>query len=387
MRRPKYSLMRLSGASRAASPSHSQLEVTIIGPGYGECICVHLGAGRWIVVDSCLGSDRITPASLLYLGSLGVDVASQVDLFVATHWHDDHTQGLIKCLEAYKSARVSIASVLTKSEFARFVKRFQEYPTGLAGSRVAEIDTLLELIVKQPWRFRLASQGKLLLQLSSDQSGHGLPCIVTALSPSDLAEIDFLRIADEMPDPKASLNRRTKSAAPDISPNDASVVLWINVGTQNVLLGADLEEQGKPGVGWQAIIDADNCPAGVAGLFKVPHHGSNTAHHPDVWSKRLARDPWAVVTPWRRGGQFLPQTSDIRRIRSLTSSLLLTARPAARKARRRASMVERALKEMAAQLRSTAGRDGAVRLRTAVDDAQSGWKVELLGEAATAQPH
>jgi len=30
-----------------------EIEVSVFGPGYGESILVHLGAGKWVIVDSC----------------------------------------------------------------------------------------------------------------------------------------------------------------------------------------------------------------------------------------------------------------------------------------------------------------------------------------------
>ena len=40
--------------SLAAPPRTDELEVSLFGPGVGECVIVHLGAGEWMVVDSCL---------------------------------------------------------------------------------------------------------------------------------------------------------------------------------------------------------------------------------------------------------------------------------------------------------------------------------------------
>ena len=52
------------------TPKPNEIEVTVFGPGYGECIVIHIGSGKWAIIDSCL-DDAFEPASLSYLRSLG----------------------------------------------------------------------------------------------------------------------------------------------------------------------------------------------------------------------------------------------------------------------------------------------------------------------------
>jgi glyoxylase-like metal-dependent hydrolase (beta-lactamase superfamily II) len=74
-------------------PLRDEAEVSVFGPGFGECVVVHIGRGEWVVVDSCLDAESGRPVALEYLKQLGVDVATQVSLVIATHWHDDHIWG------------------------------------------------------------------------------------------------------------------------------------------------------------------------------------------------------------------------------------------------------------------------------------------------------
>ena len=74
-----------------------QIEVTVIGPGFGESIVIHVGSNQWVVVDSCLDSRTGAPAALTYLNTLGVDPSVGVKLIVASHWHDDHIGGCRIC--------------------------------------------------------------------------------------------------------------------------------------------------------------------------------------------------------------------------------------------------------------------------------------------------
>src|SRR5262249_14986688 len=54
-------------------PAADELEVTVFGPGFGECIVAHLGHDRWIVIDSCIDSRSDKPAVLAYFEHIGVD--------------------------------------------------------------------------------------------------------------------------------------------------------------------------------------------------------------------------------------------------------------------------------------------------------------------------
>lgn len=96
--------MASTGNSQTIPPDAQELEVSIFGPGFGECVVLHLGHGHWGVVDSCLDPSSKHPAALKYLESLSVDVGSSIRLIVATHWHDDHMQGISEIFQQAKGA-------------------------------------------------------------------------------------------------------------------------------------------------------------------------------------------------------------------------------------------------------------------------------------------
>ncbi|MGC1523037.1 MAG: MBL fold metallo-hydrolase, partial [Steroidobacteraceae bacterium] len=104
----------------ANPPAPDEVEVTVIGPGFGECILVHTGSGRWLIVDSCRDPATRQPAALLYLRSLGVDPATSVDWIVATHWHADHVGGIYELVSICSKAQFFCASVLQKREFLKY---------------------------------------------------------------------------------------------------------------------------------------------------------------------------------------------------------------------------------------------------------------------------
>jgi hypothetical protein len=48
-------------------PVPDELELSVFGRGYGEAICIHLGDGDWILIDSCINPATRRPAALSYL--------------------------------------------------------------------------------------------------------------------------------------------------------------------------------------------------------------------------------------------------------------------------------------------------------------------------------
>ncbi|MDE0179372.1 MAG: hypothetical protein OXP36_12355, partial [Gammaproteobacteria bacterium] len=60
----------------AKPPRDDEFELTLIGPGYGESVVMHIGGGSWVLVDSCGRADA--PAALDYLAKLGIDPAKAV---------------------------------------------------------------------------------------------------------------------------------------------------------------------------------------------------------------------------------------------------------------------------------------------------------------------
>ena len=56
-----------------------EIEVSVFGPGKGECIVLHVGSGRWVVVDSCIEPGDSWSVAERYLRGLGVALESQVD--------------------------------------------------------------------------------------------------------------------------------------------------------------------------------------------------------------------------------------------------------------------------------------------------------------------
>ena len=346
---------------RAQPPGDDEFELTLLGPGYGESVVLHIGGGTWLVVDSCGRADA--PAALDYLRGLGVDPVQAVEFIVATHWHDDHIRGMARLVEVCERARFCCASVLCREEFLAAVHALEGRHVGAFGSGLREMHGAFSRLRETDARPTLALANRRIFANDS--------CQVWSLSPSDDAFLSFLReVGHSLPEAG-----RAETRIPSLSPNDVAVVLWIAVGDLAILLWSDLEQRG-----WLTVLQSDERPTGTASAFKVPHHGGESAHEPGVWERMLDPGPVAVLTPWQRGGRVVPSRRDRQRILSCTSNAYVTATTdSSGQARRRSSSVERTIRETGIKFRRTPRPDG-IRLRRRIGSGTE-WEVELFGSA------
>ena len=318
---------------------------------------MHVGDGAWVLVDSCGRADA--PAALHYLGTLGIDPADAVKLIVATHWHDDHIRGIAHMASICNTASFCCAAALRAEEFLAAIHELEHRHFAAFGSGVQEIYKLFS---------RHREKGAVpTWALANRRVFSSGACHIWSLSPADDTLLDSMRAL--LPS-VGQAETRIRS----LSPNELAVVLWIEVGEIVVLLGSDLEHRG-----WVKILHDDARPTGAASAFKVPHHGSDSGDAAEVWHRMLDGDPFAVLTPWRRGNRFLPTDADVRRILSRTPSAYTTAKGDTVRPTRRDSAVERAIRESGIRLRRTPA-SSAVRLRRPIAS-HTHWRVELFGSA------
>jgi glyoxylase-like metal-dependent hydrolase (beta-lactamase superfamily II) len=102
------------------APAADDVEVSVFGHGYGECVVVHTGGGHWLVVDSCTLRESGRPVALAYLDAIGV-APSSIRWIVATHWHDDHVAGIGAMFQAANEAAFIASSALRGKEFLALV--------------------------------------------------------------------------------------------------------------------------------------------------------------------------------------------------------------------------------------------------------------------------
>ena len=345
-------------------PGSDEFELTLLGPGYGESIALHIGDGAWVVIDSCIDRDG-QPQALRYLEGMGVDPATAVTLVVATHWHDDHVRGLTQVVKTCRSAHFCCAAALCREEFLELVGALEGRHFSASGSGLREIHGVFAHLQEtgQPPIHALADRAIIQRQT----------CRLWSLSPGDDVFQRFLRSVERMIPNLGETKTRIRS----IAPNEASVAIWVDAGEFALLLGADLEKRG-----WKAVLQDTARPPGQASVFKVPHHGSKNADEPEVWLQMLESDCIAVLTPWRLGGRILPTMHDVRRILAATPNAYVTAKtmPTPNRPNHADRAVERTLRESGAKFRRLTAPSGSVRLRRPLAAGRQ-WAVATLGDA------
>ncbi|MEQ3673431.1 MBL fold metallo-hydrolase [Pseudophaeobacter sp.] len=351
-------------------PLTEEIEITVFGPGYGECIVVHVGSGRWLVVDSCKQGQKTPPVALRYFDRIGVDPATQVELVLVTHWHDDHIRGLNELIERCEVAGICISEALTQGEFIKFLSAYSTNKTSLHGTGVDEFVLVLEKM-RDPKRKPIRSgQDKRIVNISGKELAHGEGCEVWTLSPSDFQVLESnSRFGSLFPDAKSTMRR----AVPD-GKNNHSVAAWIAIGETHLILGADLENTSDARAGWASIVGSRNRPSGEVSLFKVPHHGSENGHNAELWDNVLADDVIAVVTPWNRSSG-LPGPEDLKRLSSATKNLFLTAAPSSLVRAKHDHSVERMMRQFGISTKRHSKNVGAVTARRPVS-AGGEWAVQ-----------
>lgn len=345
--------------------------MSVFGRGYGESICVHLGDGEWVVVDSCLNPQDSRPAALSYLESLGLDPSTCVKLIVVTHWDDDHIQGMGAVVSTCARADVACSAAIDNRSVMQFVIA-QEGAKGASGSGLDELRSILRTCKARQSKVIWAKANLPLYPRPPSE-----PPAVAALSPSeDAAERSLVALIERATESTAAF--RSRYRAPEKA-NGASVATVIRARGACVILGADLEVTANPAAGWAAVV-SESAPGQRASFVKVPHHGSENAHYQDLWVTCVEDDAIAVLSPWTRGTHHLPTQADLDRISAVAGEVHLTAMPAPIRARPNAE-VERMIRRLNPRRITSLSHYGQVRARKR--QAETRWRVTLSGDAVT----
>jgi beta-lactamase superfamily II metal-dependent hydrolase len=304
-----------------APPKPSQTEISLFGPGIGECIVLKYNDNDWFIIDSCLCPNTKEPIALKYLESLGVDFSTQVKGLVITHWHQDHIAGSDKILELCKEAKLYISKALVSKEAFNF-------------SNLSEIDNFTKSSIKSKELNNIAKYIKsnnlsaIVERVSNNHSFFNFlhnKTRLLALSPSNTAVTDSINeFASRIYNKGDS---RTQSITTN-TPNLNAIALYFSVGNFSAILGSDLEIHNQKYIGWNAVFNGGNIQSqsvSPSNLYKVSHHGSKTANHEDIWNKLLAKNPISITTPFSRSK--LPKNDQIEYIKNKSSRFIVTNSP------------------------------------------------------------
>jgi beta-lactamase superfamily II metal-dependent hydrolase len=342
-----------------SAPTRNEIELSLFGPGVGECIVIHLGDGEWMIVDSCRGKSPHESVALDYLNAMSVDIEKQVRLIVVSHWHDDHIRGMASLVERAHAARFACAAALGCEAFFTLVAADPLITTPTRSSGTAEFAKILNTLrhrnkdrAKQTPLY-WAAEGQRIYK----KEARGIE--VWALSPSHETVTRAAQRFGKYVRTVSEGGRRIEAE----DPNEHSVVLQILAPGLNLLLGADLPTGNNNGHGWKAIIQSEVISSQKSEGYKVAHHGSPNADLPAIWQNLLSKNPYAFITPYARGRKPLPSPEDIARIKRHTEKVYCTAWPPETPPGKKDSAVEQTIREMTKQHWSRERREGHIQLR------------------------
>lgn len=361
--------------NKSQPPKSDEIEVSLFGPGVGECIVVHMGGGNWMVVDSFVAESG-RPIALDYLESLGVDVGRQVKLVIATHWHDDHICGLGNLLTHASSAEFACSNALLSPHFFKLVAADEEIKCVAATSGTSEFAYILQVLAR-------GSRSK----RGPDHWASGGSTLFRGPSPVDVEVIALSPSAQTVSDAHGALAKAMfpqlqgrKSPLLSVSPNASSVVILVKSRGNHFLLGADLETHSSRLRGWKAVLDLSTRPNVKAVGYKVAHHGSSNSDDAAIWNTLLVDDPHAFLTTYSKGRKPLPSQADVTRLRSRTDLLYCTTWPTTVKPPRRKG-VDGLINKFVRNRRAVPLGHGHIRLRSHFACLPDEISVETFGTA------
>lgn len=358
----------------SSPPSADEVEVTLLGRGFGESVVLHLCDNDWVVIDSLMSSRR-TSAPLDYLLDLGI-APERVRAILATHWHDDHVAGISQLYKWATGAALAMPIVKNSKELISYLAAQEPDGIGQITSGVAELANLVEIRLAEGRPAPRHCQADLTL-VRKTSAAAGVEITLTALSPLS-ADLDAFLLQ------LAGASVRGEGVAARLlpfKPNDVSVATWLAIDDDAVLLGADLENVASEDRGWKAVVASDVRPKGRASVYKVAHHGSENAEHPGIWENMLKPRPLAALAPFNKG-VGLPKSTDVQRILKRTPDAYTTNQTPFRRMRDARPIVLRALEADHISIRAGNAEVGRVRMRRKATSGGSPWEVDLSANAS-----
>lgn len=312
-----------------------EIEVSTIGVGSqeGEALVLHLGDGKWVIIDSCKANDG-TVLPLHYLSSIGVK-PEDVEKILCTHWHQDHINGLKTIVSNCPNAEFYFPVVGQANNYLRFL-----VTRNVAQGNSSVWNEFIGSVSAAGHRTAFSGADRLIFD-----NNNGVQLF--ALSPSDKLLETMIRIVARY---NANGAKDTKINDNAISPNIGCTALLLVTPEENILLGADLESnrnKKKPidgcvgkctsrnEKGWCNVVDSGIAMRGKkVSLFKLPHHSSKTGYCEAIWQRHATDDIVSVSTVFiNNAGVKLPQKDMLEKYKTLSSSMYLTSRGPRKKER------------------------------------------------------
>lgn len=338
-------------------PAHDEVEVSLFGPGVGEALAIHIGDGRWVLVDSCRDRDG-TNATLQYLDALGIDPAESVDWVIITHAHDDHVSGLANVVRACSSAQLVFPAASTEVEFLSLLEvdyGLRGYGVGLRVYR--EFHDVLSTMrtTHRLHDVHYADAGKVLPPGAALSPPVAMRMV--ALAPSSDAVAQSRRAFAVLADSFRRSGEVRQISRRD--PNSYSLGLLLETLGIRVLLGGDVLNGTSSKTGWRYVCSAF-APQRVD-IHKVPHHGSMGAFSDGIWQHWLHQNSINIVTTYLPSG--IPNAGGIAHMAAFGHKLFATSRTISAAEPRKVKNVRAALSGVSRSVRSSRGLVGHICVR------------------------
>lgn len=344
----------MSVAFGGTQPQADELEITVFGRGFGECIVCHVGDGGWVIIDSFRDPNGV-PIAVSYLNDV---VGSDADVLavIATHWDGDHIAGLGDVIDAFSPAEVWIPAVLNDREAFRFAYVHNEAMKGSVPSGLSDFVAVTERTARNR---RWAITGLRVAERRTTAE-------VRVLTPThEVVSEGFAALGARL---EPGFGEVTSVAA-----NRTSIVVSITRDGRRALLGGDLE---KGAQGWRAVVASEESLSARFQILKVPHHGSPGADDPDVWSKLCTEGVTHVTSRYTKGVTPRPSAEDRVTLRGRAGTGWLVGAPGVAQLRRMDPVQANLEAATVDGFWKARGQVGAVRARCA---ASGTWQIHQTG--------
>ncbi len=225
-----------SAAAASAPLKPGKLTIKILDVGHGDCILLQ-GGGKTVLIDT-----GDAEANGTVLKKLQENKVTFIDALVISHYHGDHSGGLLTVLKNFGVGRIYDAGVV--NEYSSFVqKMFQEYADGRWAH--TQLRQRQRLILGDGYYFSVLSPGDKLLPKGKKDYGHYL--------------------------------------------NNNSLVLKLHYGKFQMLFTGDMEAAAE----YQVMGNYPKADLHVD-VLKVAHHGSRTSSTWD-WLNTV-KPTWGVIS-------------------------------------------------------------------------------------------
>lgn len=413
-------------------PQDDILEVVLLGGGlgYGESVVIHLGKNKWMVVDSCINPLTGECLPLEYLKEIGVNIENDLLFVVCTHWHTDHIRGLHLLLDVCGSNTTFVVAMASdrKKCFYQLFRQNEICMTRDNSFVLKEIADCFDIAEKNKIYCLQAAQDSTIYMDNCDD----LAIACYALSPSQEVIKEFEREIieatlsyQEIVKQKDKLKEISSSTFCDastiedkifreltigideyiadkekvilekqvywddfndcnaIKQNSRCISLLISINNHHIILGSDLEVDKDERKGWKCILDKSQViKKKKAGLFKIPHHGSQTAYLEEFILKHVEKQATSKLTTWTGGGRVLPRKSMLEKYYQHSDNLYIsTLRVGTKDLTSYDKQIKKIMKDNTESIKEEIYEAGIIRSRLNIYAQEDVWDTECFGAA------